>query len=146
MKIAHHLALLSLIILCGCAHRSDTQMRSAHGDLGRFLAATVLEYGGRRPPGLTNDLPTIHCSWRYRPVKGDVQGMVIQMKTHRHFPDLAHWMSTAFGKAKTNPYVVGIGESGTSQYGVYSPSQIGVRIQFGHNGTNAFCEIFRYGR
>lgn len=143
MKITSHLSLLPLLILCGCAHRSDTEMRSAHGDLGKFIAATILEYGGRRPPGVTNDLPTINCAWRYRRVTGDGLYMMIEMKTHRHFSDIANWMRTAFGEPETNPYVVSFGSTGWSQYGNYSASQVGVRIQFGHNGANTFCEIFR---
>ena len=121
-------------------------MRAAHGDLGQFIAATVLEYGGCRPHGQTNGIARIDCSWRYQRVKEEVDCMVIELKSYRYFSDLAILLETAFGKAETNPYVVGVGSSGWSQYGVYSPSQIGVRIQFGHNGSSTYCQIFRENR
>jgi hypothetical protein len=127
------LTLLTVTMLCSCAHHKEPKFRHGSGDAGEFILRHAIARGGQ--PALTNALPTITGEWRYAE---DDTGVTIRLPREQ-YPTVEALLRQAFGTPKFGPTETVDG----GRLGGYRLTPTGGAIQFGYDSSDAQVIVIR---
>ena len=133
MQTLTPLTVVGLLLVCGCAGEKEMKFNKGTGDMGQFIMVQALKRDAR--PVATNGLPAIAGEWSY---SEDQYGVVLHL-TRERFPEVQAFLLQAFGP----PAQEATDTTDGGKLGWYSPTTIGVALQFGYDSNQTQVIVLR---
>ena len=133
MQTLASLAVVALLLVCGCAGEKEMHFTKGTGDMGQFVMQQALKRGAR--PVATNGLPVVGGDWSY---SEDQYGVVLHLPREQ-FSEVEAFLQQAFGA----PAQEATDTTDGGKLGWYSPKTIGVALQFGYDSNLTQVTVLR---